>query len=413
MDARTIIGLFDSREKAIAAIQDLKARGFSETDMGLLSREGGRAEGVDSIPEKTDRAAAGGLGGAFIGASVGTLVGLGVLAGVVPVIGPAIAAGTLGVLVTNAAGGMAVAGLAGALVGYGLNRDEAEEFENEVKAGKTIVTVRTDNVSDAVVTLQQHGAEVREGQRKPADQQDEPTKPYDAMAAQPMFSDVGPGSTLSEPTDVTLQPATSKEATPEFEHTREELSANRPPHGVDLASTGASVAPPGYAAHSQPVDEPGVTEPATPREDIPNPRAYRDDSAATEPREDPPRDFLTQYAETKVADTPNDDLGNNQPVLPAAPENSTPVLPPQPPRPLDADPALLVPVFEDEDEKRGSDIPGDEAKQSDIADATQPAAETPASWTRTGQRQTQRPASPEEEKKPLPSPEPKPEKKVE
>ena len=41
------------------------------------------------------------------------VIGLGVVSGVVPVIGPAIAAGTLGVILSNAAAGAAVAALAG------------------------------------------------------------------------------------------------------------------------------------------------------------------------------------------------------------------------------------------------------------------------------------------------------------
>jgi len=410
MDSRLVIGLFDSRDKAIEAIQDLKAQKFSETDMGMLSREGGRAEGVDSIPSHQDRAAAGGLGGAFIGASIGTLIGLGVLAGVVPVIGPAIAAGTLGVLASNAAGGMALAGLTGALVGFGLKRDEAEVFEKEVQAGKTIVTLRTDNVAEAVLVMQRHGAEVRA--HSPADSENaaadakasaagDQTLPYDPLAAQPLFADVGPGAYMADQAE-----KAPMSATPTFTGLRSEptvaidqqLAQNYPSSdpaaGVDLASAGAAGTHPGYAAHSQSVDEPGLTAPATPREDVGNPRAYRDDSDIQHELHASPvaawsdEEKLTRSTISR-SDEPTYDpseLGNDQPVLPSASEDSTPILPPQPPSPIDADPALLVPVGHDD-----ANIPGDEVLQSEVAQATQ-LNKTPAAQARKGLSQSQRAA---------------------
>ena len=47
----------------------------------------------------------------------------------------------MGVLLSNAAAGAAVAGLAGALIGYGIPEDEAKYYQGEFEAGRTIVTV--------------------------------------------------------------------------------------------------------------------------------------------------------------------------------------------------------------------------------------------------------------------------------
>jgi uncharacterized protein (TIGR02271 family) len=58
-----------------------------------------------------------------------------------PVIGPAIAGGALAAVLSSAAAGAAAAGLGGALVGMGIPKDEAEYYESEFQAGRTIVTV--------------------------------------------------------------------------------------------------------------------------------------------------------------------------------------------------------------------------------------------------------------------------------
>ena len=72
------------------------------------------------------------------------LAGLGVLSGVIPVIGPAIAGGTLGIILSNAAVGAGVGGLVGALVGAGVPEDEAQYYQDEFESGRTIVTVQAE-----------------------------------------------------------------------------------------------------------------------------------------------------------------------------------------------------------------------------------------------------------------------------
>ena len=74
-------------------------------------------------------------------------------------IGPVIAGGTLAVILANAAGGAAIAGLVGALVGLGIPKDEAEHYESELKAGRTIVTVKdlSGRYGEAFAILQQYG----------------------------------------------------------------------------------------------------------------------------------------------------------------------------------------------------------------------------------------------------------------
>jgi uncharacterized protein (TIGR02271 family) len=75
-----------------------------------------------------------------------------------PAIGPAIAGGTLAAILSSAAAGAAAAGLAGTLSGMGIPKDEAEFYESEFKAGRTIVTVNAGSRSaEALAILRQFG----------------------------------------------------------------------------------------------------------------------------------------------------------------------------------------------------------------------------------------------------------------
>jgi uncharacterized protein (TIGR02271 family) len=54
----------------------------------------------------------------------------------------------LGTVLLNAATGAAIAGIAGALIGWGIPEDEAEYYEGEVKAGRFLVTVEANGRAD-------------------------------------------------------------------------------------------------------------------------------------------------------------------------------------------------------------------------------------------------------------------------
>ena len=72
--------------------------------------------------------------------------------------GPAIAAGTLGTILSNVALGAGVVGVSGALMASGISEEEASHYEGEVKNGKVVVTVDAGNrSSDAEIILDQCG----------------------------------------------------------------------------------------------------------------------------------------------------------------------------------------------------------------------------------------------------------------
>jgi len=161
----TTVGVFSTRANADAAIESLHDAGFSGSEIGVVNRNSEGGANVRERSRDTDDTAEDSAGGAAAGAAagvgIGALIGAGVLAGIVPVIGPALFAGTLGVLASNAAGGAAVVGLVGALTGWGMSNEDATYYESEVTAGRTIVTVTTDRCDEAGEILRSHGGATR------------------------------------------------------------------------------------------------------------------------------------------------------------------------------------------------------------------------------------------------------------
>jgi len=161
----TVIGVFEDHRHADQAVNELRRAGFREDQIGVALRHdagtpAASASTADSTTDETDsEAGTGALAGALTGAGLGALAGLGVLSGVIPVIGPAIAGGTLGIILSNAAAGAGIAGLVGALVGAGIPEHEAQYYQGEFAAGRTIVTVHADGRRDeAEAILRRHGA---------------------------------------------------------------------------------------------------------------------------------------------------------------------------------------------------------------------------------------------------------------
>jgi len=135
-----VVGVFETKARAEQAIADLKAAGFDDDKIGMVYR-GADGEMVKTGAADETYAEEGAVAGAVAGAAGGALVGAGIIAGVIPVIGPVLAIGTLGTVLLNAAGGAVIAGLAGALIGWGIPEEDAEFYEAEVKSGRYLVTV--------------------------------------------------------------------------------------------------------------------------------------------------------------------------------------------------------------------------------------------------------------------------------
>jgi len=158
-----VAGVFETRERADRAVAELKAAGFADSDIGMVYRnESG--EMVKTGAAEETYVEEGATAGAVAGAVGGAAVGAGIIAGVIPVIGPVLALGTLGTILANAAGGAAIAGIAGALIGWGIPEDDAEYYEGQVKEGRYLVTVdTTDRAAEARTILSRGGGFDRSG----------------------------------------------------------------------------------------------------------------------------------------------------------------------------------------------------------------------------------------------------------
>jgi len=156
----TVVGVFHDRKSANDAIEALKQAGFRDDQIGVVGRySDDTAAGEANTAESGTHWEEGAVTGALTGAGLGALVGLGILAGIIPAVGPIIAGGTLGMMLANAAGGAAIAGLTGALVGAGIPEEEASYYETEFHSGRTIVTVKSEGrFDDANSILRRFGA---------------------------------------------------------------------------------------------------------------------------------------------------------------------------------------------------------------------------------------------------------------
>src|SRR5947209_8904781 len=137
-----VVGIFDDYRQADVAIGELRRAGFRDDEIGILSRTTVTSEtGIVNDPTHSRWEEGSGIGAAA-GAVTGTGLGLAVAAGLIPGVGPMIAGGTLMALLASAGTGAAVGTVLGALVGLGVPEEEAKYYDNEVRTGRTVITVR-------------------------------------------------------------------------------------------------------------------------------------------------------------------------------------------------------------------------------------------------------------------------------
>lgn len=136
---RTITGLYDSYDDAIAVVGELESAGIPSENISIVGR------GPDQT--NTGEAAAAGAGvGALLGGAGGLLAGLATLT--VPGIGPVVAAGWLVTTAAGAAAGAAAGGAAGGLLGSltqaGIDEDSAHIYAEGVRRGSILVSVNAE-----------------------------------------------------------------------------------------------------------------------------------------------------------------------------------------------------------------------------------------------------------------------------
>src|SRR2546421_11305433 len=154
-DRSTVVGVFELRSEADAAIYELQRAGFRDEQIGFIVRN--EDTGADTTvedgntTEATPGAAVGAVSGGIIGGVIGAAAAL-----LIPGIGPAIAGGILVTILGGAAIGAAAGGIVGALVGMGVPEEEAHYYAGEFHSGRTLVTVRADGRQQEAINILHH-----------------------------------------------------------------------------------------------------------------------------------------------------------------------------------------------------------------------------------------------------------------
>jgi hypothetical protein len=160
------IGVFDDGLSARDAIHALKEAGFRPQDISVLmpDADAAREFATETGLATREGAATGALAGGLLGGLAGWLIGIGALA--VPGVGPLLAAGALGAALSGVAIGAGIGAIAGALVGIGVPEDEAAWYEQEVRGGRALISVRArDRREQAREILGRFGAYDAESRR--------------------------------------------------------------------------------------------------------------------------------------------------------------------------------------------------------------------------------------------------------
>ncbi|HBI43264.1 MAG TPA: hypothetical protein DDY78_10465 [Planctomycetales bacterium] len=145
----TVVGVFADQRHAQMAAQELKDAGFREDQLGVVAQaKDGAATG-----EHGSHVVSGAVTGVATGAGIGALWCLGIVTLGIPAIGPVIAGGVFAAILASAAGGAAIAGIVGALIGLGIPEEDAHYYEGEFKTGRTLVTVKADKRYDEAWTI--------------------------------------------------------------------------------------------------------------------------------------------------------------------------------------------------------------------------------------------------------------------
>jgi hypothetical protein len=146
---RTVVGLFDLRAGAEAAISELQAAGFPRDSIGVAMQDRG----------EPSEATKGAVGGGLLGGLLGMLGSL-----LIPGFGPMVVGGVLTSILAGAGLGAATGGLLGALATLGVSDEDARHFDTGLRSGGTLVAVDAGaRTPEALAILQRHQADFGPG----------------------------------------------------------------------------------------------------------------------------------------------------------------------------------------------------------------------------------------------------------
>lgn len=155
--SKTVVAIFDQYDSAEKAAREVKDRGLRTDDISIVAKNSGNQEqsnqGQDnSQGQQNNRTSAtmgrgpindnisdGVVTGGILGGLAGLLIGAGSM--VIPGLGIIAAAGPITGLLSGAVTG----GIVGGLVDLGIPENRSRQYETDIKAGKVLFSMRTDD----------------------------------------------------------------------------------------------------------------------------------------------------------------------------------------------------------------------------------------------------------------------------
>lgn len=167
--SKTVVSIFDQSIQAENAARQIKDGGLRTSDISIIAKE--TSENPESTRKSTDEAAHGkqtAMGtrtindnisdgvvtGGVLGGLAGLLIGAGSM--VIPGLGIIAAAGPITGLLSGAVTG----GILGGLVDLGIPENRGRQYETDIKAGKILFSMKTDDgkVDSVASILRNNGA---------------------------------------------------------------------------------------------------------------------------------------------------------------------------------------------------------------------------------------------------------------
>lgn len=126
-----VSAVFSSHHDAIEAAKRVKDAGLKTSDISIIANK--------DVARSPDSVSTGAVSGTALGGAAGLILGLGSVA--IPGLGVVAAAGPIAGLLSGAVTG----GVIGAMIDLGIPADRSEEYERDIKSGKTVWAMEVDD----------------------------------------------------------------------------------------------------------------------------------------------------------------------------------------------------------------------------------------------------------------------------
>jgi uncharacterized membrane protein len=160
-----IAGILETAPDANRVMAELLSLGLTKDDLSLILSDHAKKHFTSAGKDTGDRALTDSAIGATAGGVLGALIaGATTVAGLLIPGAQLLVAGSLIAVLTGGGAGAAIGGLAGALSAVGISAIEAHKYEDDIKAGRAVIVVHTQDemqTQKVRALFMSKGAEIR------------------------------------------------------------------------------------------------------------------------------------------------------------------------------------------------------------------------------------------------------------